>query len=76
MTGAGWSCPHEAEGLCNKVNKLPCNPGMKGCELFGRYIFFDGSKNERLLQKQARAAANTEPTEDTTGTSDSPETPR
>ena len=76
MTGGGWSCPHEAEGLCNKVNNLPCNPGMKGCELFGRYIFFDGSKNERLLQKQARAAANTESTEDTAGTSDSPETPR
>jgi len=28
---------------------------MKGCELFGRYTFFDGSKNERLLQKKARA---------------------
>ena len=29
---------------------------MKGCELFGRYNFFDGSKNERLRQKQAQAA--------------------
>jgi hypothetical protein len=29
---------------------------MKGCELYGRYTFFDGSKNERLLQKKARAA--------------------
>ncbi len=29
---------------------------MKGCELFGRYTFFDGSKNERLLPKKARAA--------------------
>lgn len=30
---------------------------MKGCELYGRYTFFDGSKNDRLLQKQARAKA-------------------
>lgn len=62
MTGGGWSCPHETEGLCGKVNNLPCNPGMKGCELFGRYVFFDGSKNERLLEKRARAAtATTQP---------------
>ena len=60
MTGGGWSCPHETEGLCNKVNNLPCNPGMKGCELYGRYVFFDGSKNERLLEKRARAT-ETEP---------------
>ena len=56
MSGAGWSCPHELNGACNKVNQRPCEPGMKGCELYGRYAFFDGSKNERLLQKQARAA--------------------
>ena len=61
MSGGGWSCPHEAEGLCGKVNNLPCNPGMKGCELFGRYVFFDGSKNERLLEKRARATGTAAP---------------
>lgn len=55
MSGGGWSCPHEADGRCSKVNDLPCDPGMKGCELFGRYAFFDDSKNARLKQKQARA---------------------
>lgn len=54
--GGGWSCPHEASGRCSKVNDLPCDPGMKGCELYGRYAFFDGSKNGRLKQKQERAA--------------------
>lgn len=54
MSSAGWSCPHELNGTCSKVNQLPCDPGMKGCELYGRYSFFDGSKNERFLQKQAR----------------------
>ncbi len=60
MTGGGWSCPHEVNGLCSKVNNLACDPGMKGCELYGRYTFFDGGKNERLLQKQARAATKPE----------------
>lgn len=54
MAGGGWSCPHEVKGLCSKVNNLPCDPGMKGCELYGRYAFFDGKKNERLLQKRER----------------------
>ena len=56
MSGGGWGCPHETGGLCNKVNRLRCDPGMKGCELFGRYAFFDDSKNARLRQKQANAA--------------------
>ncbi len=56
MSGGGWGCPHEADGRCGKVNMLRCDPGMKGCELFGRYAFFDDSKNARLRQKQANAA--------------------
>ena len=56
MAAGGWGCPHEVNGTCSKINDLPCDPGMKGCELYGRYTFFDGSKNERLLQKKARAA--------------------
>ena len=56
MSGGGWGCPHEADGRCGKVNMLPCDPGMKGCELFGRYAFFDDGKNARLKEKQARAA--------------------
>ena len=67
MTGGGWSCPHELDGKCSKVKNLPCDPGMKGCELYGRYAFFDGSKNSRFLQKRERAAAaeaHETPTED------------
>ena len=60
MTGGGWSCPHEAEGLCGKVNNLPCNPGMKGCELAGRFRFVDESKNERYWEKKAREQAAAE----------------
>ena len=65
MTGGGWSCPHELKGLCTKINNLPCTPGMKGCELAGRYVFFDASKNTRLMEKRARAVGSADiPTEE------------
>jgi hypothetical protein len=50
----GWGCPHEANDVCTKLNDLPCDPGMKGCVLAGRYVFADESKNVRLREKQAR----------------------
>lgn len=56
MAGA-WGCPHEKNDICTKVNNLPCDPGMKGCVLAGRYVFFNNdAKNERLRAKRARAA--------------------
>jgi hypothetical protein len=53
--GGGWGCPHEVNDRCLKINNLPCNPGMKGCELAGRYRFADESKNTRYWEKKARA---------------------
>jgi hypothetical protein len=49
----GWGCPHEVNDVCTKINNLPCDPGMKGCVLAGRYVFANDDKNERLRQKQA-----------------------
>ena len=57
MAGGGCSCQYEVSGLCSKINNLPCDPGMKGCELFGRYVFFDASKNTRSAQKKAAQQA-------------------
>jgi hypothetical protein len=54
MSGS-WGCPHELNDLCSKVNNLPCDPGMKGCVLYGRFVFANDEKNERLRQKQARS---------------------
>jgi len=54
MAGA-WGCPHEANDVCTKVNNLPCDPGMRGCVLAGRYVFFNNDpKNERLRAKRVR----------------------
>lgn len=62
MAGS-WGCPHEINGLCQKVNGLTCDPGMKGCVLYGRYVFASPGKNERILHKQGRkdAAAASDP---------------
>lgn len=53
----GWGCPHEIDDRCTKVNQLPCDPGMKGCVLAGRYAFLRDDKNDRLREKRARAEA-------------------
>lgn len=42
---SSWGCPHEVNGKCRRVNNLPCDPGMKGCVLFGRFVWADESKN-------------------------------
>ena len=54
MTGGAWGCPHEQNNLCSKVKDHSCDPGMKGCELYGRYVFFDADKNSRLEEKKRR----------------------
>jgi hypothetical protein len=42
---SGWGCPHEYDGKCQKVLNKPCDIGMKGCVLAGRFRFADPSKN-------------------------------
>jgi hypothetical protein len=53
MTGS-WGCPHEVKGLCSKVKNLPCNPGMKGCVLYGRFAFSDPDKNSPSIKRKLK----------------------
>lgn len=63
---SGWGCPHEVNDRCTRINDLPCDPGMKGCVLYGRYRFANDDKNERWLKRQAVDAQNsTDPASDT-----------
>ncbi|TLS18795.1 MAG: hypothetical protein FDZ72_07245 [Betaproteobacteria bacterium] len=64
MAGGGWGCPHESNDRCGKVNDLPCDPGMKGCVLAGRYRFANDDKNERLRQKAEQRREVTPPSAD------------
>ena len=42
---SSWGCPHEQDSKCARVNNVRCDPGMKGCVLFGRFVWADESKN-------------------------------
>ena len=42
---SSWGCPHEIDGKCQKVLNKPCDIGMKGCVLAGRFRFADPAKN-------------------------------
>ena len=42
---SGWGCPHEDKNLCTRLGNLPCDPGMKGCILHGRFRFANEAKN-------------------------------
>ncbi len=51
---SGWGCPNELKGTCLRVEGRECDPGMKGCVLFGRFVF---STDEKNISRHARAAA-------------------
>ncbi len=42
---SGWGCPNELKGTCLRVDGRECDPGMKGCILFGRFVFSTPEKN-------------------------------
>lgn len=44
---SGWGCPHEVDGTCTRLNGKPCDPGMKGCVLHGRFRFSNETKNRK-----------------------------
>lgn len=49
---SGWGCPHEADGQCQHVPGKTCDPGMKGCVLYGRVRFSVPDKNSPRIQRQ------------------------
>ncbi len=42
---SGWGCAHDVRGTCTRVAGRPCDPGMKGCVLAGRFRFSNEEKN-------------------------------
>lgn len=44
MSGA-WSCPHDYNGICQRVQGAYCDPGMRGCELEGKVRFANPEQN-------------------------------
>lgn len=44
---SGWGCVHEIQERCSRLGNRPCDPGMKGCILAGRFRFSNPEKNRR-----------------------------
>jgi hypothetical protein len=49
-----FGCPHEVDGLCQRVNGACCVPGMLGCILHGKVEFPDGLERRPLWPDGAR----------------------
>ena len=52
---SAWGCPHEVDGLCTRVKQQPCDPGMKGCVLYGRHRFSVAEKNSPAVKRKLDA---------------------
>jgi hypothetical protein len=50
---SGWGCVHELDGKCQRVAGRPCDPGMKGCILAGRFRFSNEAKNRPAKREGA-----------------------
>ena len=46
-----WGCPHDCNGVCQRVKARPCDPGMKGGVLYGRLVFSNPAKNPPLRRR-------------------------
>lgn len=55
MNEGGWSCPHDVRGVCDIIKK-ECDPGDKGCVLFGKAKFssMESPSNEAFEKRMER----------------------
>ncbi|TVO66871.1 hypothetical protein [Denitromonas ohlonensis] len=52
---SAWSCPHDLNGICQRVKGAQCEPGMRGCELEGKVRFARGEMNQPRKPVKAKA---------------------
>jgi hypothetical protein len=48
---SGWGCPHEDKDACTRLHGKPCDPGMRGCILHGRFRFANDDKNRPVCPR-------------------------
>ncbi len=56
---SAWSCPHDLNGICQRVRGAICEPGMRGCELEGKVRFAREEMNQPRKPVKAPAPAAT-----------------
>ncbi len=52
---SAWSCPHDLDGVCQKVAGARCDPGMRGCVLHGKVRFANEAANQVRKPRKADA---------------------
>ena len=58
---SAWSCPHDVDGVCQRVVGARCEPGMRGCVLQGRFVFANDKMNAARKPVKAQASTKAEP---------------
>ncbi len=48
---SGWSCSHLKTNVCD-ILKTECNPGKKGCVLYGKVKFSDDEDANEAYEKR------------------------
>ena len=64
---SGWGCEHEHRGTCRRLGGRPCDPGMKGCVLHGRFRFTNPEKNRPHAHPRDGDQAQPDPADDDAG---------
>lgn len=54
---SSWSCPHDLDNVCQRVQGAACSPGMRGCVLEGKVRFARDEMN--LPRKPVKAPTTT-----------------
>lgn len=58
---SSWSCPHDLNGVCQRVRGAVCVPGMRGCELEGKVRFANEARNTPAKPVKAEPKRSDEP---------------
>jgi hypothetical protein len=58
---SSWSCPHDLNGVCQKVADAVCDPGMRGCVLHGKVRFASEAKQDARKPVKAESADKPSP---------------
>lgn len=57
---SAWSCPHDLDGVCQRVQGAICEPGMRGCVLEGKVRFSHDDMNQPRKPVKAATPARAE----------------
>jgi hypothetical protein len=54
---SSWGCPHEVDGVCERVRGALCDPGMLGCIVQGKVETLCESRGARRPVRPKRGPA-------------------